>query len=322
MRSGKKVVLVTAIGTVTSTAIVKQLMKNKNIYIIGADINNQNEIATSLDCDEFYKFPYSTNDEYVEFALKFCKEHHVDYYYAVIDKEVVNISKNRARFAAVGTKLCVANYEFAHICHYKDILSKWVHSNYPDIAIKEYKNLKDAQDAIYPLFIKPNEGVASTGCKKINSYKELLVNVDEESVGKKTLIQDYITGSIITVDCIRNRNTKQTAQIQRREILRNSNGCGIAVEIIYSDKLNRICNQLMDSLDLNGVVNIEFFEIENGYKIIEINPRFSAGTQYSCMAGINTVMEAMNIVDEKPCVFGKIEIGAHFAERYEAYRMD
>ena len=322
MKYGKKVVLVTAIGTVTSTAIVKQLQKTNNFYIIGADINNQNEIATSLDCNEFHKFPYSTTDEYVEFALKFCKEHQVDYYYAVIDKEVVNISRNRDKFAAIRTKLCVANYEFAHVCHFKDALSEWLHINYPDIAIKEYKRLKDAKDAAYPLFIKPTEGVASNGCKRINSYEELLVNVDEKSVGKKILIQDYVTGSIITVDCIRNKSTKQTAQIQRREILRNSNGCGIAVEIIYSEKLKEICDYLMESLDLNGVVNIEFFETENGFKIIEINPRFSAGTQYSCMAGINTVLEAMNIIDEKPCAFGKIEIGAHYAERYEAYRMD
>lgn len=322
MKYGKKVVLVTAIGTVTSTAIVKQLMKIDDLYIIGADINNQKEIATSLDCDEFYKFPYSTTDEYVEFALKFCKEHQVDYYYAVIDKEVVNISKNRDKFTAIGTKLCVANYEFARICHFKDVLSEWVCSNYSDIAIKEYKRLEDAKNAVYPLFIKPNEGVASNGCKRINSYEELLVNVDEESAGKTILIQDYITGSIITVDCIRNKRTKQKAQIQRRELLRNSNGCGIAVEIIYNEKLSEICDHLMESLDLNGVVNIEFFETENGFKIIEINPRFSAGTQYSCMAGINTVIEAMNIVDEKPCTFGKVEIGTHFAERYEAYRMD
>ena len=40
------------------------------------------------------------------------------------------------------------------------------------------------------------------------------------------------------------------------------------------------------------------------------------------MAGVNTVMNAMKIADGEPCEFGEIAVGAHFAERYEAYRMD
>ena len=121
---------------------------------------------------------------------------------------------------------------------------------------------------------------------------------------------------------MRNKVTGQKIQVQRRELLRNSNGCGIAVEIFHDETLERICDALIEGLDLNGGVNIEFFETEKGYKIIEINPRFSAGTMYSCMSGVNTVLNAMRIVDEKPCEFEKVAIGAHFAERYEAYRMD
>ncbi len=317
-----KTVLVTAIGTVTSSSVIKELKKAGGFHIIGADINNRNEIATSLDVDEFYKFPYSTNDEYIPFALDFCKEHHVDYYYAVIDKEVVNISKNRETFAAFGTKLCVVNYDFAKICHFKDVFGQWIASNIPEIAIREYKSLEEAKTAVYPLFIKPNEGVASTGCRKIDSYEELRASVGVAEIGKTILVQDYVAGTNITVDCVRHRKTGQKIQIQRRELLRNSNGCGTAVEIFRDKDLERICNAIIEKLDLNGVVNIEFFETENGYRIIEVNPRFSAGTIYSCMAGVNTVLNAMHIADEQPCVFGEIAVGAHFAERYEAYRMD
>ena len=84
--------------------------------------------------------------------------------------------------------------------------------------------------------------------------------VNEEEIGSKILVQDYIVGNNITVDCVRSRKTGQKIQVQRREILRNSNGCGIAVKIIYNKKLEEICDELMERLDLNGVVNIEFFE--------------------------------------------------------------
>lgn len=317
-----KTVLVTAIGTVTATAIVKELKKTGRFHIIGADVNKQNEIATSLDVDEFYQFPYAAGEDYIPFALSFCREHAVDYYYAVIDKEVVSLARNRDSFLAVGTKLCVVNYEFARICHYKDVFGAWIEENIPEVAIREYKSLEEAQQAPFPLFIKPNEGAASAGCRKIENYSELLAFVDKNQIGKTILVQDHIEGMNITVDCVRNRKTGQKIQIQRRELLRNANGCGIAVEIFRDGRLEQICDALIEGLDLNGVVNIEFFETGDGYRIIEINPRFSAGTLYSCMAGVNTVLDAMRITDGEPCELGEIAVGAHFAERYEAYRMD
>lgn len=317
-----KTVLVTAIGTVTATAVVRMLKREGRFHIIGADINSQNEIATSLDVDEYYTFPLAVNDDYIPFALGFCRAHRVAYYYAVIDKEVVALSRNRARFEAIGTKLCVVDQAFAEICHYKDAFSQWVTANIPHIAIREYKNLEEAREAEYPLFIKPVEGVASAGCRRVDSFGELTAVVKEQDIGQSMLVQDYVSGCNVTVDCVRNRRTGQKIQIQRRELLRNANGCGIAVEIIHDEALEEICDFLIEKLDLNGVVNIEFFDTDAGYRIIEINPRFSAGTLYTCMAGVNTVMDAMRIADGEPCAFGEIAVGAHFAERYEAYRMD
>ena len=315
-------VLVTAIGTVTASTIVKELKKLGNYYIIGADINNQNEIATSLDVDEYYKFPLATNDLYLPFVLDFCIKHKVEYYYAVIDKEVVSISKNRDKFTEINTKLCVANYDFVEICHFKNRFGEWIAEHVPEVSINTYTDLDEIKEAAFPLFIKPVEGVASSGCRTIRSYEELVLSVDTDQIGKEFIVQDFVEGNNITVDCIRNKKTGQRAQVQRRELIRNANGCGIAVEIFEEEKLTRICDHIMEALDLNGVVNMEFFATGIGYKIIEINPRLSAGSIFTCMAGVNTVVNAMKIADNEECEFGDVAIGAHFAERYEAYRMD
>ena len=317
-----KTVLVTAIGTITTSTVVKELKKTGEYYIIGADINNRNEIATSLDVDEYYKFPLATREDYIPFILDFCKKHKVDYYFAAIDKEVVNIAKHRIEFEKIGTLLCVPEYSFVKLCHYKDDFCKWIEEHIPEIYIKTYKDSEEAKHAPFPLFIKPIEGVASSGCKMISSPEELSVYMASLNSDRKYIVQEYVNGTNITVDCIRNRKTGQKAQVQRLELLRNSNGCGIAVEIFYDQKLYEICDYLMEELDLNGVVNMEFFAVKDGYRIIEINPRLSAGSVFSCMSGINTVKNAIKIVDEEECEFGDVEVGAHFAERYEAYRMD
>ena len=318
----KPIVLVTAIGTVTATNIVRELKKTGDFYLIGADINRQNEIATSLDVDEYHQFPLAGSADYLSFVLSFCEAYKVEYYYAVIDPEVVLLSENRDRFAQIGTKLCVPNVEFTTLCHYKNRFNEWLSEHFSEIAIRTYKTMEEALQADMPLFVKPVEGVASSGCRRIGSREELQASIKPEEIGTALLVQDCVEGDVITVDCIRNAQTGQMLQVQRRELLRNANGCGTAVEIIEEKELTKLCNALMEALDLNGVCNMEFFETGSGYKMIEINPRLSAGGVYSCMAGVNTVLNAMRIADGEACMEGEVAVGAHFAERYEAYRMD
>ena len=133
------------------------------------------------------------------------------------------------------------------------------------------------------------------------------------------LIQKFVEGEIITVDLVRNAKTGQKLQIQRVEHIRNSSGCGIAVEIIHEETLAEICDKLMEKLELNGVVNAEFIRNDDEYKIIEINPRFSAGSSFSCLAGSDIVSDALYIADGISCKFNDPLIGLHLAKRYETY---
>lgn len=320
----KPVVLVTAIGTAASTTISAELRKTNDYHIIGADIYKDYMVASSKDVDEFYVFPSAIDDldSYIEFALDFCSKHHVQYYFPTIDEEVVNLSNNRSRFEAIGVKLCIPNPKLIEICHYKNVFNTWIRDNFPDLSITTYSALSDISRESYPLFLKPIEGRASNGCKKISNQAELVEMMEKLDVFRTNVVQQYVTGDIVAVDLVRSSVTNQMLMLQRREILRNGNGCGIAVEIISDKKLVQICEDLMVALDLNGVVNAEFFASLDGYKIIEINPRFSAGTSFSCLAGVNTVINALNIVDQRGLNYDSVLIGRHFAKRYETYQTD
>lgn len=122
-------------------------------------------------------------------------------------------------------------------------------------------------------------------------------------------------------DIIRDRKSGIINLCQRRESLRNGNGCGIAVEIVDDTELNAICRLLAEKLDLDGVVNAEFFKTLSGYKVIEINPRFSAGTMFSCMSGVNTVCDAFSIANNM-CIQKTVPaVGKRYAKRYETYEL-
>ena len=217
-------------------------------------------------------------------------------------------------------KLCIPNEEVIMNCHYKDRFSDWINKNIPEIGTKRYQRFTDIDE--YPVFIKPIEGRASIGCRKIEKKEEIDELIKSGIKEEEYLIQKFNDGKIITVDLVRNARTGQKQQIQRIEHLRNSNGCGIAVEIVDIPLLREICDKLMEMLNLNGVVNAEFFYKEDNFKIIEINPRFSAGTSFSCHVGCDIVTDAIRIASNEECVFGRPTVGAHLAKRYETYRMD
>lgn len=322
----KPVVLVTAIGTATSTAVVTQLKKTESYHIIGGDIFPKNQVATAKDVDEFYTFPPAIQDldGYIEFAVSFCKEHHVAYYFASIDEEVANLSKHRNRFEQIGVKLCIPNHDLIMTCHYKDQFSVWAEKYFPEVAVKRYQRFSEVKE--YPVFIKPIEGRASIGCQKVESKEAAMELLSAGLNEADYLIQDFQEGEIITVDLVRNAKTGQRQQIQRAEHLRNGNGCGIAVEIVDYPALRDICWRLMDKLNLNGVVNVEFFHQKaatgEAFKIIEVNPRFGAGTSFSCNAGCDVVSAALSIANGERCELGTPAIGAHLAKRYETYRLD
>ena len=318
----KAVVLVTAIGTVASTTIISQLRQSGDYYIIGADIYQKDQVATSKDVDAFFTFPSAIRNQkgYIDFAVQFCREHRVQFYYATIDEEIANLSSNRAKFEEIGVRLCIPNEELVMTCHYKNRFFDWIDANLPEIGTKRYQSFSEVD--VYPVFVKPIEGRASIGCRKIvnkqEAYELLRSGFNEEDY----LIQEYLEGEIYTVDLVRSALTGQKQQIQRIEYLRNASGCGIAVEIVHIPALYDICNTLMDKLELNGVVNAEFFRIGSQFKIIEVNPRFSAGTSFSCLAGCDIVTNAIQIAAGDTCTIGKPDIGAHLAKRYETYRLD
>lgn len=303
---------------------MSSLKESGNYHIIGTDIYRRDQIATVKDVDDFYIFPSAVENQesYIEYVLAFCKKHNVSFYFATIDEEIANISINRHRFIEIGIRVCIPNTSLIEICHYKDRFFDWIDKNIPRIAMKTYRDIDSTKNAQYPLFMKPIEGRASIGCRKIDNPMQLEQLLKDGVTFEHYVVQEFMDGDVVSVDMVRNADTGQKIQVQRVEEIRNSSGCGISVQIIDDEVLTDICDELMEKLDLNGIVNAEFFRNGSDYCIIEINPRLSAGTSFTILAGLNTPLNAIRIAKGKECEFGSIAYGKHFAKRYETYKLD
>lgn len=314
----KTSVLVTAIGTLTATCILKALKGMENLYLIGTDINERENIVSSMDVMEYYVFPSVIDDteSYYQYFRQFCVLHSIQYAFCVIDEEVLLLSDHRAELELLGVRVCIPNADAVRLCHFKDVFSRWMEQNYREYAIRSYRGIQDIRQ--YPVFIKPIEGRASIGCRRVETQDELLAFLD-----KDMLIQEYIQGRVIVADVFRSHTTGQYGCLLREELLRNGNGCGIAVVMIEDKRVSDFCESFAERICLNGVINIEFFVTDTYVKVIEVNPRFSAGTIYTCMSGLNIVKNALLIAQGLECEpVPEGYIGKRFARRYETYEME
>ena len=104
---------------------------------------------------------------------------------------------------------------------------------------------------------------------------------------------------VVTVDAVRDEDGT-TVFSSRRELLRTVSGAGVSVETVPCCPAESFCAALLEKLGVIGCVNIEFIENVSkdgsvSYHVLEINPRFSGGIEFSCMSGYDFPAESFEI---------------------------
>jgi len=107
------------------------------------------------------------------------------------------------------------------------------------------------------------------------------------------MIQEYIPTANNKVYCFsalyqKGKCKRIFIQKQIRNVPANGGTCAFA-ESFYNREIIENSQKLLDSLNWNGVANIEYkLDIrDNKFKLLEINPKFWASTEMSLKAGVN-----------------------------------
>jgi carbamoyl-phosphate synthase large subunit len=284
-------VLVTAIGTITSKIVVKEL-KKRGLYVYGADMYPKEWVASSKDVDCFVQVPEAKSESYIDFMLNYCKKEKIDLIIPIVDFEIWKLAKERSNFNNEGIKIGSSNFNTIKLCsnklknynflkknNFNNLIPTWLFSD-----MKEKKAKKEL-----PLFLKPVRGMASNNCYRINDLNDYYYYKKKIKRKDKYLIQKYIDGEFYVADVLGDGNGDSFGTIIRKELLRNKNGTGTVVKLIKDKKMKKISEKLTSILKLKGVFNIEFIKNGNNIYLLEVNPRFSAGSVYSILSGVNLV---------------------------------
>lgn len=286
-------ILVTAIGSFSSSEVIEKLKKNNRI--IGCDIYDRRWLANSNEVDMFYQVPKANKqEEYIRSILEICEKEAVNYIMPLTDVEIDTFNANRIKFDKQNIVVCMSSYNTISICRDKKKTYDFL-KNQGICNLIETELLSDVViDKIkYPVVIKPYNGRSSENMHYINSKEELKYLLENICV-KDYIVQEKINGDVVTVDVCRNPQNNNVVCVPRIELLRTLNGAGTSVKILNDKSLIESACRIANKLEICGTVNFEFLRSQNKYYFLECNPRFSGGVGFSGVAGYDFVNNSLN----------------------------
>lgn len=310
-------VLVTAIGGGGHGEQILKALKMApagRYHIFGADINSN--------CPQFemvetgMTLPPATTPEFIDTVLAFCAKQNIKAVFHGCEPELLAYSKARERFAAAGVLLPINLPETINLCMDKVRSSQFLETQ--GLAPPRFvlaANFPQAQELeCFPLVIKPHIGSGgSKDCFVVQDNRELQAILTFLGVASDNpvMVQEYVgkpeeeytvgvlhdlQGTFINSIALR-RELKSALNLRistpnrtgRPELgarLVVSSGISMG-EICRHPEVLHACEKIAKALDVRGAVNIQGRMTADGFKVFEINPRFSGTTSIRAMMGYN-----------------------------------
>lgn len=315
-----KTALVTAIGSFSADIVIKNL-KKKGFRVIGCDIYRKELVADAYNVNEFYQAPLAVDvQQYIDFIKDICNREKVEYVLPLTDVEVDTLNDNRDWFAGNEICVCISPESTIDICRNKKNFADFTQKlKFANAIPAEYVAELSTEPSAFPVVCKPYNGRSSRGLRYIESleeWKEFVLTKDANDC----IVQPFVKGRVITVDVVRHPETNTSTAICRAEMLRTQNGAGTSVYVFADDELEQCSKKLAEALGVIGCVNFEFIKDAAGkYHLMECNPRFSGGVEFSCIAGYDFVWNHLRCFCDDSIESAVRFHNMYIARKYEEY---
>lgn len=304
----KRSILITSIGK--RVQLIKYLSKAFNI--IGVDAGELNPCRYFV--DKFYKIPKAVDKNYISELLKICEKENVEMLIPLYEGEFSILNKNRDRFEKMNTKLMLSCEKVIDICKDKNKTAEYFtrrNIKNPRVYTKnEIDNIiYNKEETIFPLFIKPADGMGSSNTFKIRNIKELEFFKDYVV---NPIIQECIKGEEYTVDCLvdfngnpiyvvpRIRLEVRSGEVVKSRTIKDKLIINEAIKVI--EELNKLKDE--NHIGAVGPLTIQFFKTDKDeIYLLEINPRFGGGVPLSFECGADYGKAMLNMLENKSMSF-------------------
>lgn len=240
--------------------------------------------------DKYYILPSIKNENYIKRLVEICKKDKIVAILSLIDPELELLSKNKKIFESIGVKIIGSSYEISDICFDKWKMYNFLKENnfltartYNDL--EHFKKEHLERKIGFPIILKPKNGSASIGVKKIDEMKEL--DYYWKIRKEEYIIQEFLEGEEIGCDVYTDLISNEVVSIFTKRKISMRAGETDKSFSIKEYKLLELIEKFVSKLGTKGLIDIDIFKVNNNYYISEVNPRFGGGylTAYEC--GVN-----------------------------------
>jgi len=265
-------VLLTSAGVATAVNVISSL-RESNIYdftIIATDMSHLS--AGLMLADKYYITPPSTDYNFLSHLKKIIDIHNIDFVFPLHSSEIETFSQCRNQLESLKVGIGVlASPEVVRICNDKNLFEHFL-AKHKLPAPTRFKNVNDIPK--FPVFLKNRFGSSSVGALKINSLEDLMSFTNGDL--SQYVVQEFLDDNEITVDCYVSKSNRLVGCVPRYR-LKIKDGKTIIGKTLYDPIITSMCSHLLSKLNYKGPCNIQMFYGNDSIKIIEINPRLSAG---------------------------------------------
>lgn len=277
-------------GSGVSQEIFHSLCYRRDVELYGLD-SNENTPGKALFGKRFYHGAPLLSDrkQLLEYVKYFVALHEIKHIFPGTD-DFVNFLKENEEF--LGARVVTSSLETCIVARSKGLTYQTLGRvvRVPRV----FKNLEEVGQGDFPLFLKPDKGSGSIGCKKMETVEELVSIYDRE----RDLITELLPGKEYTVDCLSKDGELLYHCPRERTITRA--GISIVTSAVKEsgvlEEVQDMAHQINNSIEFKGAW---FFQVKHSGDgslcLLEIAPRIAGAMCFSRMAGVNLPLLSLNI---------------------------
>lgn len=261
--------------------------------------------------DKAYLVPLISDPSYISIILEICKKEEIQAITTLIDPEIMLLAKHRAEFEELGVTVLAPYEETAKLCFNKYDMYRFLVENGIDTVktygtYDEFVEVYKTGEIDFPVFVKPRTGSGSVGARKIDTL-ELLEQVTQQD--PSLIIQELMTGNDLDADVyVDTISHKPVAIFSKRKLSTTIGGANKTIS--FKDReLYAFVEKIINVMQFNGPIDMDFFYQNGKYYLSEINPRFGGAYLHAYGAGVDFVKLIMENIEgkENPANIGDYE---------------
>ncbi|VVS95289.1 ATP-grasp domain-containing protein [Desulfoluna spongiiphila] len=248
--------------------------------------------------------PMIYDSNYIEFIINYCLENNIKAIVSLFDIDLPILAKSREIFADNGICVVVSDCWITRVCNdkfytYTYLSEKGIHVPKTFVSLNKAKEVVNDGGISFPLMIKPRWGMGSIGIYQADNFEELnilynkvkkdilnsyLKYESKEDVENTVLIQEKLLGQEYGIDVFNDLSGELAVVVPKKKIAMRSGETDCA-EIIENQNLTNLGEKLSGLLKHIGNLDVDCFELDGEFYVLEMNCRFGGQYPFSHLAG-------------------------------------